>query len=123
MIQLQLSNISLVLGATHIFDNLSWEIQRGQKIGLIGANGAGKSSLYKLIVGQYNAEQGGSLTRSRGLTIGYLAQTPELDFSQTALESSLDGNPRVAEVRSELMRVEDSLGDPNVYENERKLGL
>ena len=123
MIQLQLSNISLVLGATHIFDNLSWEIQRGQKIGLIGANGAGKSSLYKLIVGQYNAEQGGSITRSRGLTIGYLAQTPELDFSQTALESSLDGNPRVAEVRSELMRVEDSLGDPNVYENERKLGL
>ncbi|MBT3322119.1 MAG: ABC-F family ATP-binding cassette domain-containing protein [Anaerolineae bacterium] len=123
MIELQLSNISLVLGATHIFDSLSWEIQHGQKIGLIGANGAGKSSLYKLIVGQYNAEQGGSITRSRGLTAGYLAQTPELNLSQTALESALDGNPRVEEVRSELMRVEDSLGDPNIYENERKLGL
>ncbi|MCP4142354.1 MAG: ABC-F family ATP-binding cassette domain-containing protein [Chloroflexi bacterium] len=123
MIQIQLSNISLVLGATHIFDNLSWEIQRGQKIGLIGANGAGKSSLYKLIVGEYNAEQGGSLTRSRGLTVGYLAQTPELDLTQTALESALDGNPRVEEVRAELIRVEQSLGDPNIYENERRLGL
>ncbi|RLD06158.1 MAG: ABC transporter ATP-binding protein [Chloroflexi bacterium] len=123
MIQLQLSNVSLVLGAMHIFDNLSWEIQRGQKIGLIGANGAGKSSLYKLIIGQYNAEQGGSVTRSRGLTVGYLAQTPELDLSQTALESAEDGNPRVAEIRGELMRVEDSLGDPSIYENERKLGL
>jgi ATP-binding cassette, subfamily F, member 3 len=122
MIQIQLSNLSLVLGATHIFDNLSWEIQRGQKIGLIGANGAGKSSLYKLIIGEYTAEQGGSLTRSRGLTVGYLAQTPELDLSQTALESAIDGNPRVADVRNELMRVEESLGDPEVYGNERRLG-
>ena len=123
MIQLQLSNVTLILGATHIFDNLSWEIQHGQKIGLIGANGAGKSSLYKLIVGEYDAEQGGSLTRSRGLTIGYLAQTPELDLSQTALESALDGNPRVAAVRLELDRIEGSLGDPNIYENTRRLGL
>jgi len=121
MIQLQLSNLSLILGATHIFDDLSWEIQLGQKIGLIGANGAGKSSLYKLIIGEYEAEQGGALTRSRGLTVGYLAQTPELDASQTALESALDGNPRVEEVRDELVRVEASLGDPNVYENDRRL--
>ena len=122
MIQIQLANISLVLGATHIFDNLSWEIQHEQKIGLIGANGAGKSSLYKLIVGEYAAEQGGSLTRARDLTVGYLAQTPELDLSQTALESAVDGNPRVAHVRSELVRVEESLGDPEVYGNERRLG-
>ncbi len=123
MIEIQLSNLSLVLGAARIFDNLSWEIQHGQKIGLIGANGAGKSSIYKLIIGEYNAEQGGSLTRSRGLTVGYLAQTPELDLSQTALESALDGNPRVEEVREALIRVEESLGDPKVYENERRLGL
>ena len=122
MIQLQLSNLTLILGATHIFDDLSWEIQQGQKIGLIGANGAGKSSLYKLIVGEYDAEQGGSLTRSRGLTVGYLAQTPELDASQTALESALDGNPRVEEVRDELVRVEASLGDPKIYEDDRRLG-
>lgn len=122
MIQLQLSNLTLVLGATHIFDDLSWEIQHGQKIGLIGANGAGKSSLYKLIVGEYDAEQGGALTRSRGLTVGYLAQTPELDLSQTALESALDGNPRVEEVRDELVRVEASLGDPKIYEDNRRLG-
>ncbi|MBC8336515.1 MAG: ABC-F family ATP-binding cassette domain-containing protein [Anaerolineales bacterium] len=122
MIQLQLSNLTLVLGATHIFDDLSWEIQHGQKIGLIGANGAGKSSLYKLIIGEYEAEQGGSLTRSRGLTVGYLAQTPELDLSQTALESALDGNSRVEEVRDELVRVEASLGDPKIYENNRRLG-
>jgi ATP-binding cassette subfamily F protein 3 len=122
MIQIQLSNLSLILGATRIFTELSWEIQHGQKIGLIGANGAGKSSLFKLITGEYDAEDGGALTRSRGLTVGYLAQTPELDLSQTALESAMDGNPRVADVRNELVRVEESLGDPEVYGNERRLG-
>ncbi len=122
MIQIQLANLSLVLGATRIFTDLSWEIQQGQKIGLIGTNGAGKSSLFKLITGEYQAELGGSLTFSRGLTIGYLAQTPELDLTQTALESALDGNPRVAHVRDELVRVEESLGDPEVYSDERRLG-
>lgn len=122
MIQIQLANLSLVLGARRIFADLSWEIQHGQKLGLIGANGAGKSSLFKLITGEYSPEQGGSLTFARGVTVGYLAQTPELDLSQTALESALDGNPRVADVHNELMRVEESLGDPEVYGNERRLG-
>jgi ATP-binding cassette, subfamily F, member 3 len=121
MIQLQLANITLVLGAKRIFENLNWEIQRGQKIGLIGANGAGKSSLFKLIEGEHSPEMGGVITRARLITTGYLSQSPELDSSLTALDAALAGNPRVAEVHAELERVENSLGDPNVYGDERKL--
>ena len=65
MIQLQLANITLVLGAHRIFENLNWEIQNGQKIGLIGPNGVGKSSLFKLIEGEHSPEMGGSITRAR----------------------------------------------------------
>ena len=121
MIQLQLANITLILGAKRIFENLNWEIQRGQKIGLIGANGAGKSSLFKMIEGEYSPEMGGSITRARFITTGYLSQHPELDLSLTALETALAGNPRVAEVHAELEYVENSLGDPEIYGNERKL--
>jgi len=121
MVQLQLANITLVLGAKRIFENLNWEIQHGQKIGLIGANGAGKSSLFKMIEGEYSPEMGGAITRARLITTGYLSQQPELDSSLTALEAALAGNPRVAEVHTELERVENSLGDPNVYGDERKL--
>lgn len=121
MIQLQLANITLILGAKRIFENLSWEIQDGQKIGLIGANGAGKSSLFKMIEGEYSPELGGSITRARLITTGYLSQQPELDFTLTALDAALAGNPRVAEVHAELEHVENSLGDPEVYGNERKL--
>ncbi len=121
MIQLQLSNITLVLGAKRIFENLNWEIQNGQKIGLIGANGAGKSSLFKLIEGEHSPELGGSITRARLITTGYLSQHPELDLALTAFEAALAGNPRVAEVQAELERVEASLGDAEVYGNERRL--
>jgi ATP-binding cassette subfamily F protein 3 len=121
MIQLQLANITLVLGAKRIFENLNWEIQRGQKIGLIGANGAGKSSLFKMIEGEYSPEMGGAITRARLVTTGYLSQDSELDSALTALDAALAGNPRVAEVHTELERVENSLGDPEVYGDERKL--
>ncbi|MBK6645568.1 MAG: ABC-F family ATP-binding cassette domain-containing protein [Anaerolineales bacterium] len=129
MIQIQLSNITLVLGAKRIFENLNWEIQRGQRIGLIGANGAGKSSLFKLIEGEHAPELGGVITRARPstgsgqrlVTTGYLPQHPELDPTLTALDAALMGNPRVGEVHAELEKVESSLGDPEVYGDEKKL--
>lgn len=121
MVEIQLANITLVLGAKRIFENLNWEIQRGQKIGLIGANGAGKSSLFKMIEGEYSPELGGVVTRARLITTGYLTQQPELDLTLTALESAQAGNPRVDKVRAELDLVENSLGSPEVYNNEKKL--
>ncbi len=121
MIQIQLSNVTLVLGAKRIFENLNWEIQRGQKIGLVGANGAGKSSLFRLIEGDYAPELGGGVTRARSLSTGYLPQQPMLDSSLTAFDAALAGNPRVAEVHAQLEEVESSLGDSAVYDDERKL--
>ena len=121
MIQIQLSNITLVLGAKRIFENLNWEIQTGQRIGLVGANGAGKSSLFKLIEGEHTPELGGSVTRARLVSTGYLPQQPELDLSLSAFDAAQMGNPRVAEVHAELEQVESSLGDPQVYDNERRL--
>jgi ATP-binding cassette subfamily F protein 3 len=121
MIQIQCSNVTLVLGSRRIFEGLSWEIQAGQKIGLIGLNGAGKSSLFKLILGEHSPELGGSITRPKDLTLGYLPQEPELDPAQTAIEAALQGNPRVAAVHAELERVEASLGDPALYGDDRRL--
>jgi ATP-binding cassette subfamily F protein 3 len=121
MIQIQLSNVTLILGAKRIFENLDWEIQAGQKIGLIGPNGAGKSSLFKLIMDEFSPELGGTVTRARQTRTGYLPQGPELDFTLTAFEAALQGNPRVAEVKDELERIEASLGDPEVFRHERKL--
>ncbi len=121
MIAIQLANIKLVLGAHTLFQGLSWEIQHDQKIGLIGPNGAGKSSLFKLITGEHSPEPGGAVTRSKGVTIGYLPQHPELPLDQTPMQLALAGNPRFGEVQAELSAVEHSLGDPQVYGNPKRL--
>jgi ATP-binding cassette subfamily F protein 3 len=120
MIAIGLSSVTLILGAHTIFKNLTWEIQHDQRIGLIGANGAGKSSLLKLIAGEHTPEFGGAVTRAKGATVGYLAQDPEL-ASTTALEAVLSGNPRIAGVRSALAEVEARLGEPRVYNNPKAL--
>lgn len=122
MISLSLSNVTLVLGARSLFRNLFWEIQHDQKVGLIGPNGAGKSSLLKLITGEYSSEPGGGVVRAKGISIGYLPQQPEINLERTALESALQGNPRVAEVSFLLADIEKMLGEPEVFENPRKLG-
>jgi ATP-binding cassette, subfamily F, member 3 len=121
MISISFANVTLSLGARAIFRDLSWEIQHDQKIGLIGPNGAGKSSLLKLIVGEYTPEPGGAVVRARGVTVGYLPQHPELDPKQTAYAAALAGNPRVAEIESELEKIEASLGDPEIYGNQKAL--
>ena len=121
MIVVSLNNVSLVLGARPIFRDLSWEIQHDQRVGLIGPNGAGKSSLLKLVTGEYEAETGGQVVKARGVTIGCLAQEPQLDTNLSAFEAALAGNPRVAELETELNQLEARLAQPAVYGDERVL--
>jgi ATP-binding cassette, subfamily F, member 3 len=121
MIVVSLNQVSLVLGARPIFRDLSWEIQHDQRIGLIGPNGAGKSSLLKLVTGEYEPETGGQVVKARGVTIGCLAQEPQLDPDQSAFEAALAGNARVAELEAELNQLEARLALPGVYGDERAL--
>lgn len=121
MISISLSNVTLVLGARALFRNLNWEVQHDQKIGLIGPNGAGKSSLLKLITGENNPEPGGGVVKAKGVSIGYLPQHPEFDPQKTAFQLAMEGNPRMAEVEAELHKVEEKMGDPAVYGNEKAL--
>jgi ATP-binding cassette subfamily F protein 3 len=121
MIVIDLSNISLILGARPIFRNLNWRIGNNQKIGLIGPNGAGKSSLFKLITGEYSPEPDGNITLSRGTSIGYLPQEPSLHPKKSAFDSALEGNARWRELQSELARVETEMSDPRVYNNPKAL--
>lgn len=121
MIQIQFSNISLTLGARSIFHQINWEIQHDQRIGLIGYNGAGKSSLFKLIVEEFTPEPGGTITRAKGISVGYLAQEPQLDEHQSVLDLALGGNLRINEIMQLLAAVEIRLGDPFIYGDEKRL--
>src|SRR2546423_920976 len=68
-----LQNVTFEFGARIIVENATWHIQPNERIGLIGYNGTGKSTLLKLFVGEYQPSEG-TIERSRGITIGYLHQ-------------------------------------------------
>jgi ATP-binding cassette, subfamily F, member 3 len=123
MISISLSNTTLVLGARALFKALTWEVQHDQRIGLVGANGVGKSSLLKLIVGEHTPEFGGAVIRAKGVNVGYLPQDPSGMWAEnlTAIEAVLAGQPRMAEIQVELARVETRLADPKVYSDSRLL--
>jgi ATP-binding cassette, subfamily F, member 3 len=103
-----------------ILARLNWEIQAGQKIGLVGANGSGKSTLLKLILGQL-APEAGTIYRVKDLTLGYLPQDPELDPALTVQEAALGGSPAVVRLRRELAEREAQMGDPAVYQDPARL--
>ncbi|MGH2593638.1 MAG: ABC-F family ATP-binding cassette domain-containing protein, partial [Anaerolineae bacterium] len=120
MIAVNIVNVSLNLAARQILSGLSLEIHDDRVIGLIGPNGAGKSSLLKLIAGEFTPDAG-TLTRAKGITVGYLAQEPILDPDKTALEEALSAVPELAQIEADLARIEVRLSDPAVYGDAKKL--
>ncbi len=67
------NNVTFEFGSRIIVADATWHIQTGERIGLIGYNGTGKSTLLKLLVGEYSPSEG-TVERSRNTTIGYLHQ-------------------------------------------------
>lgn len=120
MIAVNLTHLKLDLFARPILTDIDWEIHADRCVGLIGPNGAGKSSLLKLIAAEL-VPDGGSITRARGLTIGFLQQEPVLDPEQTALDEVLTAHAELHSVEAELQRIEAKLSDPDVYGDEKTL--
>ncbi len=70
---ISINDLTFLLGSRALYDEADWHIKPGERIGLIGANGTGKSTLLKIIVGEY-APSSGTISMSKDLKIGYLNQ-------------------------------------------------
>lgn len=98
---INLTNVHYTYFDKPILSELSWEIQAGQKIGLIGANGTGKSTLLRLILGQA-APDTGAIYRVKDLTIGYLPQEAlDLPPSPPSLPGKGEQSPRSPQERGQ----------------------
>ena len=68
-----INNLTFEIGARALYDDTNWHIKPGEKIGLIGANGTGKTTLLKIIVGDYTPTSG-TISMAKDLKMGYLNQ-------------------------------------------------
>lgn len=92
----------------------------GAKIGILGLNGSGKSSLLRIIAGVDKNYQG-DVVFAPGYTVGYLEQEPVLDDSKTVIEIVKEGVAETMAVLDEFNKINDSFGLPEVYEDADKM--
>ncbi|MFY8004202.1 MAG: ABC-F family ATP-binding cassette domain-containing protein [Chitinophagaceae bacterium] len=91
-------NLTFEFGARVIVENATWHINPGERIGLIGYNGTGKSTLLKVMVGEYLPSKG-SVEKTKGTTIGYLHQDLlSFDTADSILSVAMSAFARVKEV-------------------------
>ncbi len=103
MAVLSLSNAHLAFGHVALLDGAGFALEAGERLGLIGRNGAGKSSLLKVIAGQERLDDG-LLQLTQGLRIRYVAQEPSLDAEASVFDAVSVG---VAEARDVRQRYEE----------------
>ncbi|RFM28002.1 ABC-F family ATP-binding cassette domain-containing protein [Deminuibacter soli] len=97
-----LNNVTFEFGARVIVEEATWHIHPGERIGLIGYNGTGKSTLLKVIVGQYTPSVG-TVEKGRETTIGYLHQDLlSFDTNDSILEVALTAFERVKQLEKEI---------------------
>jgi ATP-binding cassette subfamily F protein 3 len=98
-------NVTFEFGARAIVEDATWHIQPGERIGLIGYNGTGKSTLLKVIVGEYQPSKG-TVEKSRTTTIGYLHQDLlSFDTNDSILQVALGAFERVLQLEKEIEEI------------------
>ena len=107
-------------GERAILKGASFSLQPGDRVGVLGVNGVGKSTLMRILAGR-DADYEGKLHIARDATVGYVSQEPELNFDKNVRENVEEA---VAETRALQVRYETILKaweDPEVVENEEKM--
>ncbi len=112
---ISINNLTFEIGSRALYDEANWHIKPGDKAGLIGANGTGKSTLLKLIVGEY-APTSGTISMAKDLKLGYLNQDllsyhSEKSILHVAMEAFERQNQLHTEIENLLKKLETDYSD------------
>jgi len=114
MLQASFSGVSKDFGGNPILREIDLEIIEGERIGLVGENGGGKSTLFRLLAGR-ETPTSGTIARKRNLTIGYLTQEADPAQShQTIFEVVSAASPEISQLPARLGELEAQMADPAI---------
>src|SRR5436190_1365335 len=119
---IQLFELTKTFGVRVLFDAVTWQIVARERVGLCGPNGAGKTTLLKMMAGMEEPDSGAILKPST-LTVGYLPQDGLTHGGKTVFEEASSAFGRLLDMKAEMHRLEDRLGDPAVPESDHEAML
>lgn len=114
---ISINNLSVEFSAKSLFDNISYVINKKDKIALVGKNGAGKSTMLKIIAG-LQRPTGGSVAVPQDVTIGYLPQHMTISDSLTVIEEVRKAFSHLKEMHEEFDRLNEELASRTDYESD-----
>src|SRR5436189_1680819 len=109
------SRISKQYGRQVLFVDTSFQLNPGEKVGLVGPNGSGKTTMFRIIVGEEVADDG-EVSVPKRLTIGYFRQDVEEMSGRSVLDVAIAGSGRVGDLHHELESLNHAMGDPSRIE-------
>ena len=119
---IQLDNLGVFLPTGYLFQNITAQINKGDKVGLVGKNGAGKSTILKLISGKDKPSEG-NIHSPKDTTIGYLSQDLLLDTTKSVFDFLNDSNVELNRIRKRLDKINHDLVTRTDYESESYLSM
>src|SRR5260370_29818540 len=105
------SSIYKRYGKQLIFVDASFQLNAGEKVGLVGPNGSGKTTLFRMVVGEESPDEG-DVTVPKKLTIGYFRQDVEEMTGRSVLDEAIAGSGRAGDLHHELEALQDAMEDP-----------
>ncbi len=109
---LDFKNISVHYGHQDVLTNVTFRVNKGDRVGVVGPNGSGKSTLFKIVLNEMSTDTG-DLIIEGSPRIGWTRQNPEPDTpEETLLEYSLRGIPGLSEMEAEMAELEADLTNP-----------
>ena len=118
---INLANLTLSFGGRVLFENVSLFIDHKDKLGLVGRNGAGKSSLFRLILGEHSAD--GDLTLKPDMSIGHLKQELAPMHGQTVFEEAKTAFEEITRIERRIEEINQELLERTDYDNPSYLKL
>ncbi|MBR6415888.1 MAG: ABC-F family ATP-binding cassette domain-containing protein, partial [Bacteroidales bacterium] len=119
---ISIGGLTVAYGGFTLLDNIDFHISETDKIGLVGKNGAGKSTIMKLICGEQSPTSG-HIDMPSNLRIGYLPQIMHHNRGRTVMEETLTAFKEEKELEKELERVSAALSERTDYESPEYLSL
>ena len=119
---ISINGLTVAFGGFTLLDSIDFHISDNDKIGLVGKNGSGKSTIMKLICG-LQVPASGSVDKPNGVRIGYLPQIMEHHKGRTVMEETMTAFDHITSMQRELEDINVSLSERNDYESESYLAL